>query len=113
MDTDKRDRYREIIITVVEAYAKHKPSHGDINTRPMIDVERDHYGVLIAGWDKDRRYAGMFIHIDIIGDKVWIQYDGTSPGVALDLVEAGIPKEDIVLGFRHPRVRPHTGFALG
>jgi len=42
-----------------------------------------------------------------------IQYDGTSPGVAVELAESGIPKEDIVLGFRPPRVRPHTGFGVG
>ncbi|MCP4662360.1 MAG: XisI protein [bacterium] len=47
------------------------------------------------------------------GEKVWIQYDGTDPGVARELVEAGIPREAIVLGFRPPHVRPHTGFAVG
>ncbi|MCP4540432.1 MAG: XisI protein, partial [Chloroflexi bacterium] len=39
--------------------------------------------------------------------------DGTSPGVALELAEAGIPREDIVLGFRPPYVRPRTGFGVG
>ena len=34
---------------------------------------------------------GAIVHIDLIGDKVWIQYDGTE-GIAADLVEAGIPK---------------------
>ncbi len=31
----------------------------------------------------------------------------------LELVEAGIPHESIVLGFRPPEIRPHTGFAVG
>jgi len=29
-----------------------------------------------------------------------------------DLMEAGIPKEDIVLGFRYPKIRKYTGFAV-
>lgn len=47
-----------------------------------------------------------------IGDKVWIKYDDTEEGVATDLVNAGIPKKNIVLGFRHPKIRQHTGFAV-
>jgi hypothetical protein len=50
--------------------------------------------------------------LDIIGDKIWIQHDGTSPGVAEELVEAGIPRDAIVLGFHPAYVRQHTGFAV-
>jgi hypothetical protein len=39
------------------------------------------------------------LHIDIIDHKLWIQHDRTEEGVAVDLVAAGIPKEQIVLGF--------------
>jgi XisI protein len=52
------------------------------------------------------------IHVEIIDSKVWIQVDGTEDGIAQDLVQAGIPKEDIVLGFHEPSIRPHTGFAV-
>lgn len=52
------------------------------------------------------------IQVDIIGDKIWIQYDDTEEGIAHDLVEAGVPKHKIVLGFRPEQVRPHTGFAV-
>jgi hypothetical protein len=39
-----------------------------------------------VGWDGPRRVHGVLLHIDIIGNKVWIQHDGTSPGVAEELV---------------------------
>ena len=52
------------------------------------------------------------IHVDLIDDKIWIQYDGTEDGIATELVELGVPKEDIVLGFRHPKLRQYTGFAM-
>jgi hypothetical protein len=52
------------------------------------------------------------VHIDIIDDKVWIQYDGTSRPVADELVAEGIPREDIVLGFHPAEVRQYTDFAV-
>lgn len=52
------------------------------------------------------------IHIEIIDGKVWIQRDWTEEVVAGELVEAGIPKIDIVLGFKPPEIRPYTEFAV-
>ncbi len=97
---------------LIHEYASHKPSHGEIDTEAILDDKTGHYEVMLVGWDGERRVHGTAIHVDIIGDKIWIQHDGTSPGVALDLVEAGIPKESIVLAFRPPHARPHTGFAV-
>ena len=56
---------------------------------------------------------GCLVHIDIINDKIWIQRDFTEEGVASELVELGVPKTDIVLGFKSPFVREFTGFAVG
>ncbi len=52
------------------------------------------------------------IHIDIVNAKIWIQYDDTEEGVATDLLEAGVPHHDIVLGFRPAELRQHTEFAV-
>lgn len=106
------DRYREFVRARIREYATHRPSHGQIETEAVMDEERGHYEVCHVGWDGQRRVHGAVIHIDSIGDKVWIQHDGTSPGVALEVVDAGIPKESIVLGFHPPHVRQHTGFAV-
>ena len=32
--------------------------------------------------------------------------------VTEELIQAGVPKEDIVLGFHEPEIRPYTGFAV-
>jgi hypothetical protein len=56
---------------------------------------------------------GSVIHLDIIDGKVWLQYDGTTRPVADELMAAGIPREDIVLGFHPADVRPLTKFAVG
>jgi hypothetical protein len=42
----------------------------------------------------------------------WIEKDNTEDGVAPELVEAGIPKSQIVLAFRPPEVRKHTDYAV-
>ncbi|WP_228287852.1 element excision factor XisI family protein [Thiothrix subterranea] len=44
----------------------------------------------------------------MIDGKIWIQYDG----VATELLEAGVPKAHIVLGFRHPNERKYSGLAV-
>ena len=110
---DKLNRYREIVRRVIEEYASHKPSNGQIETEAIVDLDRDHYEVMHVGWDGVRRVHGSVVHIDIHGDRVWIQYDGTSRPVADELVAAGIPREDIVLAFHPAELRQHTGFAVG
>ena len=58
-------------------------------------------------------HPGSMIHVDIIGGKVWVQYDGTSRPVAEELAAAGIPREEIVLAFHPADVRRHTAYAVG
>ncbi len=113
METGASNNRRETVRGLILEYASHKPSHGEIVTEAIIDEEKGHYEVMHVGWDDDRRVHGSVIHIDIIGDKIWVQHDGTSPGVAIELVEAGIPHDAIVLAFHPPYVRQHTGFAVG
>ncbi|MEM6836439.1 MAG: XisI protein [Cyanobacteria bacterium P01_C01_bin.120] len=110
---DTVENYREIAQQLIHQYAGYKPSHGEIDTRAVIDPTQDHYEVMHVGWDGDRRVHGPVIHIDIIDGKFWIQYDGTSRPVADALLEAGVPREDIVLAFHPRRVRHYTDFAVG
>jgi len=110
---DQLNRYRTIVRRLIEEYASYKPAYGDIRTEPVIDAERDHYEVLQVGWLDDRRVHGPVIHIDIRDGKVWIEHNGTDALIGEELVEAGIPRNDIVLGFQPPEVRPFTKFGVG
>jgi hypothetical protein len=109
---DRVDQYRMIVRRVIKDYAEGKPSHGQIATEAIVDRDRDHYEVIHVGWDDQRRVHGSVVHIDIIDGKVWIQHDGTNRPVAEELMAAGIPQEDIVLGFYPDDVRQFTGFAV-
>jgi hypothetical protein len=110
---DRVDRYRAIVRRVIEDYTRPKVSHGQIDTEAVIDREHDHYEVVHVGWHGRQRVHGPVVHIDIIGGKIWLQYDGTDRPVADELIAAGVPKEDIVLAFHPPEVRHLTGFAVG
>jgi hypothetical protein len=104
--------YRQIARRVVEQYASYKPANGCIDGEAIIDCEHDHYVVMRVGWDSVRRIHYPVIHLDIIDGKIWIQYDGTNRPVADELLAAGVPREDIVLGFHPEDVRRMTDFAV-
>lgn len=112
MDPDTLSRYREIVRNLILEYSRFRPSYGEIETETVIDSSQNHFERLHVGWHGQHRVHGIVIHIDIRDGKVWIQHDGTSPGVAEELVDAGIPRDAIVLGFRPAYVRQHTGFAV-
>ncbi len=108
---DTLNAYREIVERILTEYARLPYAYGDIRRETVFDRNGDHYLLMAVGWDKGRVH-GCIVHVDIIDGKFWIQRDGTEHGVANDLIEAGVPKEHIVLGFKSPEVRPYTGFAV-
>jgi len=110
---DHLDRYRAIVRRLIEDYASGDPAYGDIRTEAVIDPERDHYEVMQVGWIGNRRVHGSIIHIDIRGGKVWLKHNGTDARIGEELVAAGIPRSDVVLGFQPPDVRPFTNFGVG
>lgn len=107
----KVDLYRKYVQDVILRHAHHPLAYGDVETQTIFDRDHDHYQLVHAGWHQKARRYGCLIHIDIKDDKVWIQYDGTEVGVANELVELGIPKDDIVLAYIAPYARQYTEFA--
>jgi hypothetical protein len=109
---DSLDTFRKAITDILADYSRDPYAYGDIQFEIVCDRPQDRYLLLINGWDGDKRVYGPLIHCDIIDGKVWIQYDGTEDGVAFELLRCGVPKEQIVLGFRPPAVREHTDFGV-
>jgi XisI protein len=73
---------------------------------------RDYPAVFIIDSTRQNHLHSCLIYVEIINDRVWIQLDNTEDGIAEELIAAGIPKQDIVLGFHEPEIRPYTGFAI-
>lgn len=112
MDNAQLEEYRQVIETVLSEYAALPYAYAPIQSEVIFDRTCDRYVWMDVGWDDDRRVHGCLVHIDIIDGKIWIQRDGTEEGIAADLERAGIPKDQIVLGFRPPEIRKHTGYAV-
>lgn len=108
---DRVNIYRDHVKKLIHQYTQYKPAYGDIEMQTLFDEENDHYQLLAVGWHDLERIHGCVFHIDIKGERVWIQRDNTDVGIANELVDMGIPKEDIVLAYHAPYKRKYTGFA--
>jgi hypothetical protein len=114
---DKLTKYRTIVEEVLRYYHnlfRNGDQDSPIEDQILIDHENGHYQLLHIGWQGLKHVYGCPLHIDIKDDKVWLQRDliDVEGGIAGELVERGIPKEDIVLAFHAPYKRPYTGFAV-
>ena len=104
-------RYRQLVQSVITDYAQVPYAHGEVQFETVTDFASDRYLLMLVGWEGVRRVHGCLIHVDIIDGKIWIQRDGTERGVARDLIEAGVPREQIVLAFQPDLVREETSRA--
>jgi XisI protein len=96
------DTYQRLIERILLDHMKVPYAHGDIAILPVFDHEHHRYLIMLVGRDGNRRVHGCLIHIDLIDDQIWIQRDGTEYGVARELIDAGVPREDILLAFQLP-----------
>ncbi|MBI1926891.1 XisI protein [Candidatus Poribacteria bacterium] len=108
---EKQD-YPDIIKRILTEYSQIKPANGEIEQEVVFDDSGKHYQLLLMGWMEYKRVFYASIHIDIKGNKVWVQQDRTEDGVTRELVAAGIPKDKIVLGFHSPDMRKYTEYAV-
>lgn len=110
---EKLEQYRQWIQQILAKHNQYKSSYGEVEQLLIIDTQHDHYQLSTVGWEGDRRIFSCLIHIDIKGDKIWIQHDGTEVGVANELIELGVSPQSIVIGFHDPNARKFTHFATG
>ncbi len=111
---DRVAEYRHAIKQIITRYVEilnRRPTPNQ-ETFAVFDEERDHYFIQTIGWDDTRRIWNTPVYVRIHKAKIWIEVDWLEQGIATDLLEAGIPKEDIVLAFHHPSIRPYTEFAV-
>ncbi len=108
---DSIESYRNLIQALLTDYASIPIANGEIECYTVFDTSQDHYQVMNVGWDGYRRVYGCVLHLDIKDGKIWIQQNMTEWRVAHELVDRGVAKEDIVLGFQAPDMREYTDYA--
>ena len=105
-------KYQDIILKVLEDYkGQFKKTSKDIQALIVADKENFHYQLMWLGWDGNRHIFTVITFLSIINGKIWVQQDSTEAGIANMLVEEGIPKSDIVLGYFPSDHRALTKFA--
>lgn len=108
------NRYRQLIkqhLSTLEALSRQQPRAG-VETVCVFDETRDEYLLINTGWENARRVDGATLHVRIRNGKIWVEEDWTEEGIAEFLAREGVPREDIVLGFQPPSVRPDTDYAV-
>lgn len=82
-----------------------------------FDEERGQFLLYFDGWKGERRFYGCFFHVDARPDgKIWVRHDGTELDLTQMLLDRGVARQDVVLGFQSPPARrliaEDQGFAV-
>ena len=111
---DRLDKYRIAIKKILTEYHSWA-SNSNIREREnclAFDDVHDQYFWFLMGWQGERKYRNIQVHIRIKNHKIYIEEDWTEEGIANELLTEGIPKSDIVLAFHDPETRKLTEFAV-
>ncbi len=109
---DNVDQYSKLIKQLLKEYANYKPLNPNIESQFVCDQENHHSQIVNIGWQNQVRVYGCILHLDIKDGKIWIQHNTTEIDIAQELVDLGVPKHDIVIGFHSPFKRRFTEYAV-
>jgi hypothetical protein len=110
---DRVSHYRQIITSIFNEYAQlfnHQPE--GVEVLAVGDEDIDTYAIINVGWEGGERINMTSVLMRIVDGKIWVEKDWTMYGFVDELVDAGVPKEDIVLAFHSPKMRQYTEFAV-
>ncbi|HMV50651.1 MAG TPA: XisI protein [Blastocatellia bacterium] len=110
---DKLTNYRNIIKRILSDHVKpsEESPKSEIEDFMIADEMRDHYLLFNLGWWERKRVRNFTVYVRIVNGKFHIEHDLTEAGIATELIEAGVPEQDIVLAFHAPELRQYTEFA--
>lgn len=107
--TNYQTLIKRLLTQHVEADNEH-PTPG-VENLLIADDDGGHYLWLNVGWFQRERLNTPTAYVRLKNGKIWIEEDWTEFGIANELMQEGVPKEDIVLAFQHPEERRLTEFA--
>ncbi|WP_017293076.1 XisI protein [Geminocystis herdmanii] len=107
-------KYKQIVQDLLkEIYTRDSfGNNNQIESQLIFDIENNHYLLVDVGWQEKQYIYGTIIHIDIKGDKIWIQQNNTEINLAEYLQKKGVNKENIVIGLHSPFMRQFSGYAV-
>lgn len=110
---DITGNYRDLIQRILTEHYQLRIQNNTekIETTLVFDPIHDNYLLITMGWDGSERIKNTIVHIRLQGEKIWVEEDWTEDGVVTDFLQAGVPRNRIVLAFHPPHLRQHTEFA--
>jgi len=110
---DRIEYFRAAIKSVLKGYANlfsKKPQGIDVIA--VCDDIANTYAIINLGWDGNRRTNITSVLMRIMNGKIWVEEDATLYRFVDELLAEGIEKDEIVLAFKAPAIRPYTEFAV-
>jgi hypothetical protein len=108
----KLKKYQKAILDILQDYTKVRYANLNAENQLIADKENNRYQVVTIGWDKRKFVHDCPMHIDIIDGKIWIQRNMTEIDLGIELINRGVQKSDIVLGFLSPKMREYSDYAM-
>lgn len=109
---EELEQYRNAIVQLLQAYCEGEVEQPDAEIQVICDRDRDHYQLVSLGWQGQRRFYSVLMHLDIKQGKIWIQRNETDRLIAQELVAMGVLPERIVLGLQPEYARADTGYSV-
>jgi hypothetical protein len=111
---ERVEKYKSIAKSIIQEVADRPATYSfPLTDHTIFDDERGHYLLFKDGWKGPRRVYGNVIHIGVTEEgRVWLHHDGTDLIVGQMLLDRGVEKSDLVVGFHSPSMRKDTEFAV-
>jgi hypothetical protein len=108
---DTLDGLRSAIARVFRSWEQYPTSVSKFRITGVMDTTTDRYTLTHVDFDGNRYRSHLLAQLEIRDNKIWILTDNTEEGIAAELVNEGVSKGQIVLGYYSPAMREQGDFA--
>ena len=111
---DKVIKYKKMVKRIIEQIIEREESYNPpIDYVFIKDEKQGHYLVFLDGCVDNTVVYNLVIHVEVKKNgRVWLKHDGTEYEVGQLLLDNGLPKSDLVVGWLSPLERSWTDFAV-
>ena len=112
-EVQKIKNYQQLIVALLTSHVStYTGNQGELQDQLICDYESNNFQLVTVGWANNKYHYIVNYHFMIKpSGKVWLMVNNKDSRIAEELVEQGIPRMDIVLGFQQLQYRQFTNFA--
>ena len=110
---DRVTQLRKAVFTVLKRYQGRWQKHDSATIQVVHDKATNLYQMIRFGWASDTNFVFYSVYaLQIRNGKIWLLENRTDVDITEDLMELGVDRMDIVLGFIPEHERPYTDYAV-